>query len=133
MGRGQGEGLDRRRYEDRLENHLPGAARRARSCGQMSFNPAAAMKLLSIPAVAVFLLIANGCSSQDAATKSSAQAAPPAGAPGQSADPAATPDPDAWPRTIKRDNTTYTLYQPQLDSWDGMVLEARAAVSVQPN
>ncbi len=45
--------------------------------------------------------------------------------------PAPAPDPDAWPRTIKRDTTTYTIYQPQLDSWDGVTLDARAAVAVQ--
>ncbi len=36
-----------------------------------------------------------------------------------------------WPRTYYSDNSTNTLYQPQIISWDGMVLTARAAVSIQ--
>ncbi|MES1167486.1 MAG: hypothetical protein ABUL68_05725, partial [Pseudomonadota bacterium] len=43
----------------------------------------------------------------------------------------ASAEEDAWPRTIKRDGATYTIYQPQLDAWDGVTLEARAAVAVQ--
>ena len=58
--------------------------------------------------------------------------APPAAGPaGQPVDPAAVADPEAWPRSVKQDGTTYTIYQPQLDSWDGVTLEARAAVAVQ--
>ena len=40
--------------------------------------------------------------------------------------------PDQWPRTSKVDGTTYTMYQPQMDSWDGYLLKGRSAVSVQP-
>ncbi|MGC4075038.1 MAG: hypothetical protein QM760_21565 [Nibricoccus sp.] len=42
-------------------------------------------------------------------------------------------DPDGWPRTVNHEGTTYVIYQPQLDSWDGMVLNARSAVAVQPD
>jgi hypothetical protein len=35
-----------------------------------------------------------------------------------------------WPYQVKDGNTTFTIYQPQLDSWDGYKLQARAAVSV---
>jgi len=38
--------------------------------------------------------------------------------------------PDPWPKIVKQDGATYTLYQPQLDSWDGYNFAAHAAVSV---
>ena len=40
--------------------------------------------------------------------------------------------PDPWPKIVKQGSATYTLYQPQLDSWDGYSFEAHAAVSVLP-
>jgi hypothetical protein len=51
-----------------------------------------------------------------------AQAPPPSGA--------MTPDP--WPKVYPFQGVTYTIYQPQLDSWDGYLLQAKSAVSVQP-
>ena len=39
---------------------------------------------------------------------------------------------DRWPKTAKLDGATYTIYQPQLDSWDTYKLEAHAAASVLP-
>src|SRR5262245_58457030 len=45
---------------------------------------------------------------------------------------AAAVTPDPWPKTIEQDGTTYTMYQPQLDSWDGHTIAAHAAVSVRP-
>ena len=41
--------------------------------------------------------------------------------------------PDSWPRFATIGGTKYTMYQPQLDSWDGYFLRAKAAVSVQLN
>src|SRR5262245_24967998 len=41
--------------------------------------------------------------------------------------------PDPWPKIVKQGNATYTLYQPQLDSWDGYNFTAHAAVSVLPS
>ncbi|RRJ96636.1 autotransporter [Opitutaceae bacterium TAV4] len=38
----------------------------------------------------------------------------------------------AWPHQFQRDGATYTIYQPQIDSWSGDKLVARAAVSVLP-
>jgi hypothetical protein len=38
--------------------------------------------------------------------------------------------PDPWPKVVKQNGATYTLYQPQLDSWDGYNFVAHAAVSV---
>src|SRR4029453_6824907 len=46
--------------------------------------------------------------------------------------PASQVTPDSWPKTTQVNNINYTLYQPQLDKWDGSSLEAHAAVSVQP-
>jgi hypothetical protein len=40
--------------------------------------------------------------------------------------------PDPWPKTVKQGGATYTLFQPQLDSWDGYNFAAHAAVSVLP-
>src|SRR5215510_12809305 len=49
-------------------------------------------------------------------------------APGQA--PAAVGD--QWPKTAQLDGATYTVFQPQLDSWDSYNLAAHAAVSVLP-
>ncbi|HZU97129.1 MAG TPA: hypothetical protein VFF73_10570, partial [Planctomycetota bacterium] len=40
-------------------------------------------------------------------------------------------DPHAWPRQFEANGETYTVYQPQVESWDGVRLSSRAAVSVQ--
>lgn len=37
---------------------------------------------------------------------------------------------EAWPRQFSSGGTVLTMYQPQLDGWDGRSLEAHAAVSV---
>jgi hypothetical protein len=39
---------------------------------------------------------------------------------------------DPWPRMIDEGGVKYTIYQPQLDSWDGYNFAAHAAVSVLP-
>src|SRR5262245_2351384 len=36
-----------------------------------------------------------------------------------------------WPHQVPAGATTLTVYQPQLDSWDGFKLEARLAVQAQ--
>ena len=36
-----------------------------------------------------------------------------------------------WPRIIEEGDTTFTVYQPQIDKFDDAVLEARAAVQVE--
>ncbi len=46
--------------------------------------------------------------------------------------PAAAVTPDPWPKIVKQEGATYTLYQPQLDSWNGCTFAAHAAVSVLP-
>lgn len=34
-----------------------------------------------------------------------------------------------WPQVITNGTSTLTIYQPQLDSWDGYTLQARSAVA----
>ena len=43
----------------------------------------------------------------------------------------ATPVADVWPREFKLTNATLLVYQPQVDSWDGNLLDFRAAVGVK--
>jgi len=51
----------------------------------------------------------------------------------QQAPPSATDvTPDPWPKTFKVGGATYTLYQPQLKSWNGRNLQVFAAASVLP-
>ena len=51
----------------------------------------------------------------------------------QKAKPASTPaGPDPWPKSADVNGTQFTIYQPQLDTWDGYRFEAHAAVSVLP-
>ncbi len=40
--------------------------------------------------------------------------------------------PDPWPKVSQVGGATYTIYQPQLDSWDGYLFKGQSAVSVQP-
>ncbi|UCF38632.1 MAG: autotransporter [Acidobacteriota bacterium] len=46
------------------------------------------------------------------------------------------PDPDEilanslWPRKIEKGDTTFSIHQPQVEEWDGSVVQARAAFSV---
>ena len=46
--------------------------------------------------------------------------------------PAAQVTPDPWPKLREIGGVKYTLYQPQLDKWDGYHFEAHAAVAVLP-
>jgi hypothetical protein len=45
---------------------------------------------------------------------------------------AASQSADPWPREMHIPAGTMTIYQPQVDSWDGGFLRLRAAVSVKP-
>ena len=71
-----------------------------------------------------------GCASTGTSQPEGQQAALAQSGGDQPAAAAVTPDP--WPKTIEQDGATYTLYQPQLDSWDGHTIAAHAAVSVRP-
>ena len=42
-------------------------------------------------------------------------------------------NPDPWPRQMQITGGTLTVYQPQVDSWDGGFLNFRAAVAVKPS
>src|SRR5262245_3514663 len=44
---------------------------------------------------------------------------------------AAVPAEGAWPREIQANGATVLVYQPQIDSWQGNRLEARAAVAIR--
>jgi hypothetical protein len=44
---------------------------------------------------------------------------------------AAVPAEGAWPREIQANGTTVLVYQPQIDTWQGNRLEARAAVAIR--
>ena len=53
----------------------------------------------------------------------------PGGAP---APPAAEVTPDPWPKSATREGATFTMYQPQIDSWDDYTYRAHAVVRVLP-
>ena len=38
---------------------------------------------------------------------------------------------EGWPREVKSGNTTFKIYQPQLESWDGALLQAYVAIEVK--
>ncbi len=65
------------------------------------------------------------------------QAAPPpakAAAKAPAAPPAGPPSIDGtWPREVKTSIGAVTIYQPQVDNWDGVKVEFRTAVSVKAN
>ncbi|MHC9540747.1 MAG: hypothetical protein AB9903_14680 [Vulcanimicrobiota bacterium] len=39
---------------------------------------------------------------------------------------------DPWPKTASDGTVSYTMYQPQIDSWDGYTIKSHCAVSVLP-
>jgi len=66
------------------------------------------------------LVCACAIAPMGAQSEGAAQPPPPAGQ--------VTPDP--WPRTVDVQGAKYSMYQPQVDTWDGHDIEAHAAVSV---
>ncbi len=80
------------------------------------------------PAVAA----TQSATAQTAATQQppGAGSAPPVAAATESAFDDPPPD-TGWPRILAGSGQTFTVYQPQLDSWDGFTLEAHAAVAVE--
>src|SRR5215813_4888636 len=50
----------------------------------------------------------------------------------QAPPPAAQVTPDPWPKLFTISGAKYTLYQPQVDKWDGYNFEGHAAVAVLP-
>ena len=61
-----------------------------------------------------------------------AQTAGAASLPPDGQPPAEEVTPDPWPKVIQTGGVNYTIFQPQLDSWDGYRLAAHAASSVLP-
>ena len=79
---------------------------------------------------------ASGAPASKAATAPSSSASPAARpatptAPGASAAPQGSSGNAPWPRESREGGRTYTVYQPQIEKWDGTRLHARAAVSVE--
>jgi len=76
--------------------------------------------------------IAVGCFAVLAAVWWWATPHPSFGADGESPPSAEKVTPDPWPRKAQIGGALYTVFTPQLDSWDGRNLKAYAAVSVRP-
>ena len=80
-------------------------------------------RILNTILVAGVVVVLSSCATQDAA-QSGDDAAYYYTAPASVAN-------FGWPRVIASGTTTYTIYEPQVDSWDGHQLMARGAVGVQ--
>lgn len=88
------------------------------------------MKLLALGLLAgVALLLPDVANSAETAKK-----APPASPAKKTAAPVQprTIDARPWPRAYVVDGVKFSLYQPQVDSWSGDVLKARAVMAVEP-
>ena len=57
--------------------------------------------------------------------------APAAAKPKPAAPGTVAPSPEGWPREFKSSKTTFTIYQPQLESWDGSRMQAYSAVAAK--
>ncbi len=85
--------------------------------------------------IVLFLSLCFALTAGTAAFAQDGSAPPPFNATAAAAAPAAAPaaaSVDRWPKTAQLDGATYTVYQPQLDSWDSFNVAAHAAVSVTP-
>ena len=83
------------------------------------------MKTWSLVGACVALLWSHTvCAAEPAATKPPAKSS-------AAAVPAAS-DPDPWPRVMESDKFTLKVYPPQVDAWDGTILEAHSAVAALP-
>jgi hypothetical protein len=79
----------------------------------------------------VFTLIASLLAAYPSVSFAQAPAqAPPAAAPGLGAA-VGLPDEDPWPRVLQFEGNTIKIYQPQIQSWAGNVLDAYGAVAVK--
>src|SRR5579885_1243620 len=104
-----------------------GTRRRRRGCGspwpKRSARPGAASPGLEGDRMKLRLLLCLGLAGL--ALMGTSPAARAEGEASQQADP--------WPREIQITGGTLTVYQPQVESWDGGFLRFRAAVSVKPS
>ena len=100
--------------------------------GQLSL-PATWAQAPSMPASGAPASKAAGVPGAAPASPAPRPASPPTGGPAQSAPPAARPGQTnaPWPRESVEGGQTYTVYQPQIEKWDGTRLHARAAFSVE--
>jgi hypothetical protein len=86
------------------------------------------MRLRFSPSLAGLLVTLGPLALLGAVPASQAPASKPAGAP------APTPSVDGvWPREVRTSIGVVTVYQPQVDAWDGVKIDFRAAVAVKPN
>ena len=78
-------------------------------------------------------LIALGtlCTMWSAPPSALAQTSAPSGSATPAAGQTAVPAEGAWPREMQANGSTVLVYQPQIDSWQGNRLEARAAVAIR--
>jgi hypothetical protein len=83
---------------------------------------------------AAILATAAPQAAQPAAPKPAATPAPakPAAAPPAAKPPAPKTTDGTWPREVVTSQGIVTLYVPQVEAWDGVTLEFRAAISVRP-
>src|SRR5262245_26859558 len=78
-----------------------------------------------------------GCASNapqsytQASTPTSFAPTPAPATPAPAASAPAPPDPDPWPRQVQLSGATLTVYQPQVESWQGNQLNFRIAVAAK--
>lgn len=91
---------------------------------------------LAVVAFGIASMLA-GCASRSPTSYAPAQTAfapaPAAEAPASPTPAPPPPDPDPWPRQLQLSDATLTVYQPQVQSWQGNQLSFRAAVAAKAN
>lgn len=95
----------------------------------MSLRSSVARRELTLAAILAQLFL--GASTQ--AQTPDAQTSPPTATPVSAGGPAGAPtadEPDPWPRVFETDKVSVRLYPPQVDSWNGIRLEAHSALEV---
>jgi hypothetical protein len=95
---------------------------RPRSAGRARFAVALALPAASVAALAF---------GQNAAPPKAQPAAPARSAPAPKAAPAPSPVDGGWPREVRTSAGAITVYQPQLDTWDGATLAFYAAFALR--
>ena len=88
--------------------------------------------VLKVLALALIGFLLMSCASKQASLQETGAMSPTASSTQEVMPPAEEVTPDPWPKVIDERGAKYTIYQPQLDKWDGFLFEAHAAVSVLP-
>src|SRR3990172_9267809 len=131
-----GRSLDATRgmFSDCLLGPVPysGARGFERTAMRLGGRPAVLMACLTLVlgAAALFGAGQTPAPAGKTAAPAAKKASPAPKAPAPAAAAAASID-GIWPREIKTSIGTVTIYQPQVDTWDGIQIEFRLAVSVQ--